>query len=1299
MKPAASLVKLLRLVEADPTALKRLGSKQMKSGIASRQSPFEAAGGDIATMNERTFPELLRKLLYAEAEAYDLPTPEIHVASNIHAADGGEDGRISWTGGPSGTRFLASRLNQFQLKAGKISPSKAASEVLSGDQKVKPMVDRVLRDGGNYVLLCAHSYSFQQIEDRKSRILDALRNTGLLVEDNQVDFRDADQIADWVNHHPAVAVWVLERTQPGLLGPFRSWLHWANRAEHAGSPLVKDERLPELWARMQKCAGQPQRTLRVVGLSGIGKSRLVLEALRDKEDGEGSRVSDIVMYTSMSEASAERINCVVQNLADSGLRTVVVVDDCELKTHQILAGMVLRQGSRLSLITIDNETLLGSQGADTVEVNEAPETVTAGIIKRILPGLGIENRSRLERFSKGYPLMALRIGEAWKRGAAIAGVADWGMTKTFVLGRHSEEPELLLKVARLLATFGMVGIEGEVEGQFQEVSRLGRDINSKDMYVAIHRLVERGIVQRRGRHVIIQPRPIAMKLTEMQWQEWTIDKWEWVLAGDVDTSLKIQAAKQLALINTTDIAKKVVSRVCRHKGPFNGPKGLYEAGHAEVLSSLAEVDSMMVAESIGGCLDEIDDLTKVEGNLRRHLVWAAEKIAFVPDSFEEGADLLLRLALAENESYANNATGQFIGLFPMFAGNTAADGTTRLLYLDGVIETGDAGRLRMAAMALGAASATYRFTRVLGPESHGLREALKPWHPTVGEAREYLISCVIRLSEIANREDEAGALARKDLGFNLRSLVSREGLIDLVEQVVSTVTDTVGYWPVALASMSLSFARDAEQLDSETTERVRAVYEKLKPRSLEDRLQADVTDYLIDFHMKNEQDYQKLYEDRVETARNLAAEMIREPDTLSRYLSQLSIGSQSMAREFGREIADVSETPLDWLKPVVEAVIKVPRDERNYDLMAGFVAGLNEWHPDEVVAFKKWVGQSRELASSYPLVCAVIGITPSDIHLAIQALQDELLNPIDLREWQNWLGGSTLSSADVTPLFNVLLDHSAEGYREGIDLIWWYATGTSRKLEGLKPVIIKLAENASCWQQPTWWGGDSSEFGSIIDWMLRKGRGDRSACATALSLAKAVVVSEGESFFSSGVFIRPVMPRLLSDFPEIVWPIIGEAIISDKLFAETFRFTLGDAFSFSDQPNKLLLNLPEHTLFAWCHAHPNSAPAFTASVVPILTTQGADASEREFHPIMIKLIDEFGEMKNVQRAVESNIFTFSWTGSKTTYFAIYKDAFGKLAEHPKASVRRWVKDVVRQMDSHIRNASNEYEEYFAQSEL
>ena len=123
LRPAASLVTLLRLLEAEPGALASLRGDASRPFSAVDVLPFEVTGQHIALLTERTFPDLLRKLLSAEVQAFGLPAHGVHVASSVTTPDGGEDGRIRWSGGPLETEFLTSRFTQFQLKMGKLTPA------------------------------------------------------------------------------------------------------------------------------------------------------------------------------------------------------------------------------------------------------------------------------------------------------------------------------------------------------------------------------------------------------------------------------------------------------------------------------------------------------------------------------------------------------------------------------------------------------------------------------------------------------------------------------------------------------------------------------------------------------------------------------------------------------------------------------------------------------------------------------------------------------------------------------------------------------------------------------------------------------------------------------------------------------------------------------------------------------------------------------------------------------------------------------------------------------------------------
>ena len=80
MKPSAGLVKLLRLLERDPSAIAAVGGEGFKSRSALAVGPFAVTGEDVKRLGEWQIPQLVRSLLHAEAEAEGLPTDGIHVA-------------------------------------------------------------------------------------------------------------------------------------------------------------------------------------------------------------------------------------------------------------------------------------------------------------------------------------------------------------------------------------------------------------------------------------------------------------------------------------------------------------------------------------------------------------------------------------------------------------------------------------------------------------------------------------------------------------------------------------------------------------------------------------------------------------------------------------------------------------------------------------------------------------------------------------------------------------------------------------------------------------------------------------------------------------------------------------------------------------------------------------------------------------------------------------------------------------------------------------------------------------------
>lgn len=259
-----------------------------------------------------------------------------------------------------------------------------------------------------------------------------------------------------------------------------------------------------------------------------------------------------------------------------------------------------------------------------------------------------------------------------------------------------------------------------------------------------------------------------------------------------------------------------------------------------------------------------------------------------------------------------------------------------------------------------------------------------------------------------------------------------------------------------------------------------------------------------------------------------------------------------------------------------------------------------------------------------------------------------------------------------------------------------YAFGDESRLDGLRAQVVGLAENAGRWKTTTKTHDQAYHFERVMNWMLAHGRHDTDANRTALALAGGLVSAETLDIARRA---KPLIPTLLEGFPEVVWPLIGQAIVSDRRRATRVELILGDSFSLKGRKSPPILHLPEDTLFAWCHAHPGEAPAFAAKIVPVLAMSPAGSKEAVLHPWMARLLDEFGEREDVQLAIEHNIHMFGWVGSRATYYEQYEKPLMGLSGHSKPAVQRWARTMQRRLRASIQTVLTEDEEAEAQREV
>src|ERR1700730_7551912 len=98
---------------------------------------FEVDADQISRLDSVALVQLMKRLLLAECQLVDIPLRGAAVPLQITVPDGGEDGRVEWTGGADSTNYLPSRFSVFQSKARNLTERSIKAEVIAKSHKAK----------------------------------------------------------------------------------------------------------------------------------------------------------------------------------------------------------------------------------------------------------------------------------------------------------------------------------------------------------------------------------------------------------------------------------------------------------------------------------------------------------------------------------------------------------------------------------------------------------------------------------------------------------------------------------------------------------------------------------------------------------------------------------------------------------------------------------------------------------------------------------------------------------------------------------------------------------------------------------------------------------------------------------------------------------------------------------------------------------------------------------------------------------------------------------------------------------
>jgi hypothetical protein len=780
--------------------------------------PFDIAADQIERLGAR-FTPFVNLLLDVEARAQGLAGHRLAINHKENLGDGGVDAAVR---DASESSWFPGGESAWQFKSGNQSPKESADEL-----KAASWAQDVIRAGGTYVLALGAILVDQTVENRRKALWEAAVGLGLLTDTDPRDrirVYDANRLARWASTYPAMARSALI---DGVGGAAVDYERWSAGPTHSGATWVADDaRAADIASIRSQLANAGPIELRVQGDSGIGKTRLTLEALRDP------RLAPLVIYIH-DESDAD--GALFNQLLDQDRVAILVIDECPAEQHVKLFSR-LTKDAEIKLITI-GDAGASSTRSPVLVVGAMPDDKLEEYLRNNHPLLRPEAMRFVIDHCRGNMRWAITLADriANLSEGQAAELIDQGDIRRFVATFIPEGEDFFL--ATILALLERVGWDGDIQPQLEvlasfaqvPVDRL-RDVGSQ--------LERQGLLSRQGRYRAVAPHPAAVFLAAEAWRAHG-SRVVTDLLPLLDGEMALSLFRRVADLGRFEPAVAALTLLLSHDGPFASLGKIQRSRSGPMLTQLAIVLPDEMALHLGELIEsESIEQLRERGLVRRDLVWTLEKLAWHQRTFESAANSLLRLALAENETYGNNATGTWISLFGTLLPSTAASPAQRLGYLTTVAQGAAAVEQRLLAVkgATKALGPLHMESAMVSAEVQGgVLVEPRGRAATYGDAADYRRAMLSLLASMTADDSAEVATAAEDaLIAQLHPLAKDQFVFDDLAQALAGLSGAALRRLRSEAEQLLSLHERVEKGDQEVIERVNALLAKLPtPTNLE----------------------------------------------------------------------------------------------------------------------------------------------------------------------------------------------------------------------------------------------------------------------------------------------------------------------------------------------------------------------------------------------------------------------------------------------------------------------------------
>jgi len=953
---------------------------------------FDISGEDIARLNDTDLRTLVTRLALAEVRRNAGPASAVTAGGHQDATDGGIDVRVDLPAPLANADFVRRAQAGFQVKRPDMASAAIRAEMRFGGA-LRPSIAALAEAGGAYIIVSAQgTVDDQRLQDRRAAMREAVDDHPQAA-DLFLDFYDRTRLATWAMQYPGVAAWLQARIG-GATSGWRAVGRWRDATiTDDGGYLVNDaaclidesssgsETLAMLdgIARLRSALARPRTRLRLIGMSGLGKTRLV-QALFEEGVGADPLDPGLGIYTDFSEDIAPSAREMARRLVDEERRAILIVDNCNPATHAQLAAICGEPHSALSLLTVEYDVRDDEpEGTDVFRLISASDALLEQWIAREFDHVSQVDRARIADCSAGNFRVARALAETVRRGETLGALRNQDLFARIFDQRHGHDPQLLGD-AQLLAM--LYSFEGEDVAADSELARLGQltGRTADALYATSVALRQRGIVQARGPWRAVLPNAIANPLAA--------DALARIPAATLDTfcaglSLRMvkSLTRRLSYLHDSEVARAAITRWLAPGGLFadaidNGDTGF------KLIENLAPIAPELILDHLETRLAAPSAAEVLATSNRGRGRWGQllKALAYEPALFERTAMLMARFVAVEPAGHNHDSIRRpFEELFHVRLSGTNATPEQRRAVVNRLLEHNESGLQRAGEVALGALLTTGQYTST-ARHDFGARPRDFGWGPTThGDIHSWMNEGIA----LAERFDASRLATRAILARHIRGLWHIPACHDAIERVARHFAVNGG-WISGWTGLRAVHRYEQAVMPKAFLDRLSAIIALLAPDNLLDRARAIVLSGgamgwdVVDGDPEGDAvaAHQRAADAAVEAGRSMAG----EAEALDIFLPEVIATRRAMrAYGFGRGLALGSEDVATMWDELCDLYRNADPRSRDATMLTGFLASAHGRDP----AFAE---PRLEAAMADPELRPLVPSLQADVSLDIAAV-------------------------------------------------------------------------------------------------------------------------------------------------------------------------------------------------------------------------------------------------------------------------------------------------------------------------